>query len=62
MAYVYIVCRVYDYEGESIDSVFDTKAKAETRAAEIERCRKLPLSHPENIYWDGAEVYAEEVR
>lgn len=59
--HVYIVCRVYDYEGESIDAVFDTKAKAETRAAEIERCRKLPLSHPDNIYCDGAEVYAEEV-
>lgn len=59
---VYIVCRVYHYEGESIDSVFDTKAKAETRAAEIERCRKLDLDHPDNIYCDGAKVYAAGVR
>ncbi|EMB9411616.1 hypothetical protein U9V99_004295 [Salmonella enterica subsp. enterica serovar Montevideo] len=54
---VYVVCRVYDYEGEAIDSVFDTKAKAE-----IERRRGLPLSNPENIYCDGAKVYTEEVQ
>ncbi|ECV1079907.1 hypothetical protein EBL29_20475 [Salmonella enterica subsp. enterica serovar Cerro] len=59
---VYVVCRVYDYEGEAIDSVFDTKAKAETRVAEIERRRGLHLSNPENIYCDGAKVYTEEVQ
>ena len=58
---VYVVCKVYDYEGEALDSVHSTKEKAMARVAEIDRCRKLPVTHDDNIYCDGAEVYAEEV-
>lgn len=59
--HVYIVCRVYDYEGEALDSVYDSKEKAIARVAEIDRCRKLPFAHEDNIYCDAAEWYEEEV-
>lgn len=58
---VYVVCKVYDYEGEALDSAHSTKEKALARVAEIDRCRKLPITHDDNIYCDAAEWYEEEV-
>lgn len=58
---VYVVCKVYDYEGEALDSVHSTKEKAMARVAEIDSRRKLPWGSDAKLCCDGAEVYEEEV-